>query len=141
MLGVHEDANDVVQNTWIKVHRHIETFKGDAMLYTWLYRIATNEALTFLRKEKRRAGGDLAHADAWTDHVIADPFFDGDEAALLLDKLVMTLPEKQKQVFIYRYFENLSYQDISAIMKTSVGALKAQYHHAKNKIESALRNV
>lgn len=141
MLGVHEDADDVVQNTWIKVHRHIATFKGDAKLYTWLYRIATNEALTFLRKQKTRAGGDDAHAQIWSEQVAADPYFDGDEAALLLDKLVMTLPEKQKQVFIYRYYENLSYDDISSIMKSSVGALKAQYHHAKNKIETALRNV
>lgn len=138
IVGVHEDADDVVQNMWVKVYKNIESFKGDSGLYTWLYRIATNEALTLIRKRKKHAGSDDVHLEDWSHHMKADPYFNGEEAALLLERIVMTLPEKQKQVFLYKYYENMSYDQISDIMGTSVGGLKAQFHHAKNKIQAAL---
>ena len=138
IVGVHEDADDVTQNMWVKVYNHIESFNGDSGLYTWLYRIATNEALTLLRKRKKHAGCDEVFMEDWNIQMKADPYFDGEEAALLLEEVVMELPEKQKQVFLYKYYENMSYDQISQIMGTSIGGLKAQFHHAKKKIQVAL---
>ena len=138
IVGVHEDADDAVQNMWVKVYKNIEKFEGNSGLYTWLYRIATNEALTLIRKRKKHAGSDEAYLADWSDRLKADPHFDGEEAALILEKIVMTLPAKQKQVFLLKYYENMSYKDISEVMGTSVGGLKAQFHHAKNKIQAAL---
>ena len=138
IVGVHEDADDVVQNMWVKVYNNVDKFEGNAGLYTWLYRIATNEALTLIRKRKKHAGSDEQYLEDWSDRLKADPYFDGEDAALLLERIVMTLPEKQKQVFLLKYYQNLSYNDISEIMGTSVGGLKAQFHHAKNKIQVAL---
>ncbi len=139
MVGVHEDADDVVQNMWVKVYKNIEKFQGKSGLYTWLYRIATNEALTLIRKRKKHAGSDEAYLEDWSDRLRADPFFDGEEAALILEKIVMGLPTKQKQVFLLKYYENMNYQEIADIVGTSVGGLKAQFHHAKKKIETALK--
>ena len=138
IVGVHEDADDVVQNMWVKVYKNIDKFKGEAGLYTWLYRIATNEAFSLIRKRKRHAGGDESYLEDWSDRLKADPFFDGEAAALVLERIVMTLPEKQKQVFLYKYYESMPYEAISKIMGTSVGGLKAHFHHAKNKIQAAL---
>ncbi len=138
IVGIHEDADDVIQNMWVKVYKNVDKFKGDSGLYTWLYRIATNESLSLIRKRKKHAGSDEAYLEDWCDHMKADPYFDGEEAALTLERIVMSLPDKQKQVFLYKYYENLSYDEISKIMGTSVGGLKAQFHHAKNKIQLAL---
>ncbi len=141
IVGIHEDADDVVQNMWVKVYNNIEKFNQESSLYTWLYRIATNEALTLIRKRKRQSGHNESYLEEWSLHLKADPYFNGEEAALLLEKVVMALPEKQKQVFLYKYYENMSYDEISNIMGTSVGGLKAQFHHAKNKIQLALERA
>ena len=136
----HEDANDVIQNTLIKVFRSIRSFEGKSQLYTWLYRIATNEALTFLQKKKRKAASSLDDEESLlANQLEADTFFDGDEAQRQLQLALQTLPDKQKVVFNMRYFEEMSYKDISEVLGTSVGALKASYHHAVKKIEQYLK--
>lgn len=133
----HEDANDILQNTLIKVYRGLDGFKGEAKLYTWLYRIASNESITFVNKARRMTSGGLEAAD----HLEADAFFDGDMAQIILQKALARLPEKQRLVFNMKYYEDMSYQEISDILQTSVGALKASFHHAVKKIETYLKNV
>lgn len=133
----HEDANDIVQNTFIKAYRGLEGFKGDAKLFTWLYRIASNESITFINKAKRRSSTGLDAAGG----LEADVFFDGDAAQLMLQKALAELPEKQRLVFNLKYYEELTYQEISEILDTSVGALKASFHHAVKKIELFFKNV
>ena len=136
----HEDANDVLQNCLIKVFRNIHTFEGKSRLYTWLYRIATNEAITFLNRKKRRMAQSLDDESGFLSHKLqADPFFDGDEAQTLLYQAIESLPDKQRLVFNLRYFEEMPYEDMSETLQTSVGALKASFHHAIKKIESRLR--
>ncbi|MEN0006001.1 MAG: sigma-70 family RNA polymerase sigma factor [Bacteroidota bacterium] len=138
----HEDANDVLQNCFIKIYKNIDRFKGNSKLYTWLYRIATNEAITFLNKKQRKA--TIAIDDEGlhlSNKLEADTYFDGSRAQLQLQKALCTLPEKQRAVFNLRYFEEMSYKDMSAVMGTSVGALKASYHHAVKKIEHYLKSV
>lgn len=136
----HEDANDVIQNTFIKVYRNIAKFEAKSKLYTWLYRIATNEAITFLRKKKRKATVDIeGDASEITRQLTADEYFDGDEIQIQLQAALSTLPEKQRAVFNLRYFDELSYKEISELLDTSVGALKASYHHAVKKIESFIK--
>lgn len=142
MVVEHEDANDVIQNCLVKVFRNVRQFEQKSQLYTWLYRIATNEAITFLKKKKRRA----AHAlDAPESMVInqleADPYFDGNRAQMLLQQALTKLPDRQRQVFLLRYFDEMPYQEMSEILETSVGALKASFHHAVKKIEHYLSNV
>ncbi|MBK6622998.1 MAG: sigma-70 family RNA polymerase sigma factor [Saprospirales bacterium] len=136
----HDDANDVVQNCLIKVYRSIQSFEGKSQLYTWLYRIATNEAITFLNREKRRMSSSI---DDESKHLSgklqADSYFDGDEAQAKLYKAIETLPHKQKLVFNLRYFEEMNYEDMSNVLDTSVGALKASFHHAVKKIENHIR--
>jgi RNA polymerase sigma-70 factor (ECF subfamily) len=135
----HDDADDVLQNTFIKVFRNIEGFKGDSKLYSWMYRIATNEALTFLKSKSRKLA--LENEDLQTrmvNNLQADVYFDGDEIQLKLQKAIALLPEKQRLVFNMKYFEEMKYEDISEILETSVGALKASYHLATKKIESFL---
>lgn len=138
IVSGHEDADDVIQNTFVKVFRHFEKFKREASLYTWIYRIATNEALTHLRKQARNRSVDLEieHLAQQSDE--GGP--DGDEVLQRLHRAVGELPEKQKQVFNLRYFEEMSYGEMSEKLNTSVGALKASYHFAVKKIESDLRN-
>ncbi len=133
----HEDANDVVQNCFIKAYRGIEGFEGKSSLYTWLYRIATNEALTFLNKQKKRNAEALDSGNGFD--LTADPYFDGDDLQLKLQQALQQLPEKQRLVFNMRYFDEMPYGDISAVLDTSVGALKASYHHAAKKIEAFIR--
>ncbi|MBK8502740.1 MAG: RNA polymerase sigma factor [Saprospiraceae bacterium] len=133
----HEDANDILQNTLIKAYRGLDGFKGDAKLYTWLYRIASNESITFVNKAKRISSGSLDAAD----QLEADTFFDGDMAQITLQKALARLPEKQRLVFNMKYYEDLSYQEISDILETSVGGLKASFHHAVKKIEAYFKNV
>ena len=138
----HEDANDVIQNTFIKVYRSIEKFEGKSKLYTWLYRIATNESITFLNKKKKKATSSMDDEETnLSNRLKADEYFDGDEIQLQLQLALEELPEKQKMVFNMRYFDEMSYADMSEILETSVGALKASYHHAAKKIESYLRKV
>ena len=138
----HDNANDVIQNCFIKVYRHIGKFEGKSALYTWLYRIATNEALTFAKRKSRHSATSLDDQDhPVAIQLQADPFFDGDETQLHLQKALGRLPEKQRIVFNLRYFEEMPYQDIANILDTSVGALKASYHHAVKKIESYFRAI
>ncbi|MFK7775718.1 MAG: RNA polymerase sigma factor [Saprospiraceae bacterium] len=139
MVNEHEDANDVIQNTFIKVFRNIKKFEGNAQLYTWLYRIATNETITFLNKKKRKATTSIDDRDLdMANRLSADSYFDGNLAQSKLKRAIEILPEKQKLVFNMRYFEEMTYQEISNILKTSVGGLKASYHHAVKKIEHFL---
>lgn len=136
----HEDANDVLQNCLVKVFRNIERFEGKSKLYTWLYRIATNEAITYLQKQKRRQTDSIHDEESHLENQLkADTYFDGDQAVIQLQKALTTLPEKQRLVFQLRYFEERPYQEISEMLDTSVGALKASYHHAVKKIEKYVR--
>ncbi len=136
----HDDANDVLQNTFIKVFRSIDGFKGDSKLFSWIYRIGTNEALTFIKVKSKKLGLGM---DEVQEHMVnnleADVYFEGDEIQLKLQKALAKLPEKQKLVFMMKYFEEMKYGEISAILNTSVGGLKASYHLAVKKIESYLK--
>jgi len=136
MVVEHEDANDVLQNCLIKVYRNIGSFEGRSGLYTWLYRIATNEALTFLKQKKRKASADLDDEEYDLAATLrADPYFNGDEVQIKLQEALERLPEKQRLVFQLRYFEEMPYRQMSQVLDTSEGALKASYHHAVKKIE------
>lgn len=132
----HEDSNDVVQNTFVKVWENINNFREDSKLYTWLYRISTNEALLFLKKKKRKAFFNLNDYDNKIINELKDDnYFSGDEIQMKLQKAIFNLPVKQKLVFNMKYYEDLKYDEISEILGTSVGALKASYHFAVKKIE------
>lgn len=136
----HEDADDVLQETFIKAYENIASFKGQSKLSSWLYRIATNQALDFLKQKSRLQRVTLdEYNQQLIEQIETDPFFNGDEATVLLHKAIATLPEKQQLVFKMRYFQELDYNSIAAILDTSVGALKASYHHATKKIELFLR--
>jgi len=139
MVGSHEDADDVMQNTFLKVWKGLESFREDSQLYTWLYRVATNEALTFLKKKKTRyfisTDDDESHVQ---NKLESDVYFEGDELEKKLHKALAKLPDKQKLVFNMKYFDNIKYEDMSEILDTSVGALKASYHHAVKKLEKYL---
>jgi RNA polymerase sigma-70 factor (ECF subfamily) len=141
MVLNHEDADDVLQNTFIKVFKHIDGFNGDSKLYSWMYRIATNESINFLNKKAKQMHVDLQTLqEQRVENLKADTYFDGDEIQFKLQKAIVTLPHKQQLVFNMRYFDELKYEEISEILDTSVGALKASYHHARKKIESILVN-
>lgn len=136
----HDDADDVLQNTFIKVFRNIDGFKGDSKLYSWMYRISTNEALTFLKAKSKKLGvGNDELQERMANNLQADVYFEGDEIQLKLQKAIASLPEKQKLVFNMKYFEELKYEEISEILETSVGGLKASYHLAVKKIENYLK--
>lgn len=133
----HDDSDDVLQNTFIKIFQYLKNFKGDSKLFSWMYRIATNEALTFLSQKAKMNGiSTEALQNKTIDNLKADVFFDGNEIQLKLQKAIAKLPEKQQLVFKMKYFEELKYEEISGILGTSVGALKASYHHAVKKIET-----
>ncbi len=133
----HDDTDDVLQNTFIKVYQNLNKFKGESKLFSWMYRIATNEALTFLNQKAKRGGISSETLQNKTiDNLTSDSHFDGDELQIKLQKAIITLPEKQQLVFKMKYFEELKYEQISEILGTSVGALKASYHHAVKKIEA-----
>lgn len=135
----HDDADDILQNTFMKAWSSIENFRGDAKLSTWLYKIAVNESLSFLDRERKHAGLSLDDQEAALDTMIADdPWFDGDRLAALLREAVVSLPEKQRVVFNMKYYDDMKYEEISEILGTSVGALKASYHLATKKIEQYL---
>ena len=136
MVISHDDADDVLQNTFIKAYQGLEKFREDASLFTWLYRIATNESLTFLKKERNRFLHSIDDYQQQLERtLVSDPHFDGDELRLKLQKAIIRLPEKQRLVFNMKYFDEMKYENMSAILGTSVGALKASYHHAMKKIE------
>lgn len=138
----HDDANDIIQNTFIKAFRGIHGFRADAKIYTWLYKIATNEAISFLKK-KRKHQTDSLDGDGLDlgNKLQSDVYFDGDHAQEVLQKAIAILPDKQRLVFNMRYYDALPYDDISDILGTSVGGLKASYHHAVKKIEQFVKET
>ncbi|MBQ8565505.1 MAG: RNA polymerase sigma factor [Bacteroidaceae bacterium] len=139
MVVSHEDADDLLQNTFLKAWNNIDLFRGEAKLSTWLYRIAVNETITFLNKERQRNNISIDSDDCFLlNNIESDPWFDGDELQLRLQKAIATLPEKQRLVFNMRYFDEMKYEEISEVLGTSVGALKASYHHAAKKVEEYL---
>jgi RNA polymerase sigma-70 factor (ECF subfamily) len=140
MIIVHEDADDLLQNTFIKVWQNLENFRGDSAFYTWLYRIATNEALNHLNKKRAElinSPEDLEYL--LSNRLDADPLFSGDEIESRLQKSILTLPDKQRLVFNMKYFDDMKYEEMAEILDTSVGALKASYFHAVRKIESLIK--
>ena len=139
MVIDHDDADDLTQEIFIKVHRYIDNFREDAQLYTWIYRIATNECLSFLQRKKRRFFLPIGDVEGeLTAKLESTPALSGDEIQLKLQKALLKLPDKQRLVFNMKYFEDMPYEQISEITNTSVGALKASYHHAVKKIEDFL---
>jgi RNA polymerase sigma-70 factor, ECF subfamily len=139
MVLSHDDANDVLQNTFLKSWSNIEQFRGDSKISTWLYRIAINETFTFLNKERQKNQSNFTDLeDTMVQNLQSDPWFSGDEAAKKLQSAIMTLPDKQRLVFNMKYYDDLKYEEISAILGTSVGALKASYHYAVQKVEAYL---
>lgn len=136
MVNVHEDADDLLQNTFVKVWNSLDTFREDSKLYTWLYRIATNETISFLRRERLRNVLSFTGNDRYLDSFFAsDPFFNGDKIQTAVRKAIAKLPPKQRTVFTMRYFDELKYEEMSEILGTSEGALKASYHHAFYKVQ------
>lgn len=136
----HDDTDDVLQNTFVKVFQYLNKFKGESRLFSWMYRIATNEALTFLNQKAKINGVTSETLQNKTiDNLKADVYFDGNEIQIKLQKAIVSLPEKQQLVFKMKYFEELKYEEISEILGTSVGALKASYHHAVKKIETFVK--
>lgn len=139
MVQSHDDTNDLLQNTFMKAWSSLENFRGDARLSTWLYKIAINESLSFLERERKRQSVSIDQPDASAVNAIAaDSYFDGDELQRKLRVAVASLPDKQQLVFNMKYFEDMKYEDMSNILGTSVGALKASYHLAVKKIEQIL---
>ncbi len=136
----HDDTDDVLQNTFLKIFQNIAKFKGESKLFSWIYRIATNEALTFLQQKAKKSGiSNEEVQQKELNKLESDVFFDGNEIQLKLQKAIALLPEKQQLVFKMKYFEELKYEEISEIVDTSVGALKASYHLAVKKIEEYLK--
>ena len=137
----HDDANDVLQNVFIKVWNGLENFREDSQLYTWLYRIATNEGLTFLEQQKKRSTVSLSDVESGLSNKIrSDTGFDANKLEWRLQIAIQQLPEKQRVVFNLRYYDEMPYQEMSRILDTSEGALKASYHHAARKIEEFIKN-
>ena len=136
MVLSHEDANDVLQNTFMKAWNGLDGFRGDSQVSTWLYRIATNETLTFLANKRMRNLQSIDNdEDIMLQNLQADTYLNGNELQLKLQKAILTLPEKQRLVFNMKYFDDITYEQMESILGTSVGALKASYHHAVKKIE------
>ncbi len=132
----HDDTDDVLQNTFVKVFQNLKNFKGESKLFSWMYRIATNEAITFINKKAKQNGTTSEFLQAKiVENLEADSHFDGDAIQIKLQKAIVNLPEKQQLVFKMRYFEEIKYEEMSTVLGTSVGALKASYHHAVKKIE------
>lgn len=143
MVVNHDDANDLLQNAFVKAWLNIRNFRGEAKLSTWLYKIAINESINFLNKERARQA-EMATEDGDSfllSSIESDPWFDGNELQKLLQQAIATLPEKQRIVFNMRYFDEMKYEDMSEVLGTSVGALKASYHHAVKKIEEKFADI
>ncbi len=141
MVVAHEDANDVLQNMFIKVWKGLENFREDSQLYTWLYRIATNESLTFIEQQKKRSSVSLGDIENGLGNKLkASEHFDANKLEWKLQVAIQQLPEKQKLVFSLRYYDEMPYEEMSRVLETSEGALKASYHHAVKKIEEFILN-
>lgn len=141
MVVNHEDANDVMQNVFIKVWRSLDNFREDSQLYTWLYRIATNESLTWLEKQKKQSAISISEDEnPLQERLKADKEYDGNKVQWKLQQAIATLPDKQRAVFNLRYFDEMPYEEMSRVLETSEGALKASYHHAVKKIEDFILN-
>lgn len=141
MVVNHADADDVLQNMFIKVWKGLENFREDSQLYTWLYRIATNESLTFLAKQKKRNQVSLSDDDnGLSNQLKSDTHFDANKLEWKLQLAIQSLPEKQQLVFNLRYYDEMPYQEMSKVLETSEGALKASYHHAAKKVEDFILN-
>lgn len=139
MVLSHDDANDLLQNTFMKAWMNIEYFRGDAKLSTWLYKIAINECITFLNRQRATQNVSMDDTDVYLlERLKGDEYFDGDEAQMKLQQAIVQLPEKQRLVFNLKYFEDMKYENMSDILGTSIGALKASYHHAVKKVEDFL---
>ena len=139
MVLSHDDANDILQNTFLKAWTNLDHFRGDAKLFTWMYKIALNETITFLNRQRVINHVSLDDVDVFMlDRLTGDEYFDGDALQLKLEEAVLSLPEKQRIVFQMKYHDEMKYEDMSEILGTSVGALKASYHHATKKIEAFL---
>jgi len=137
----HDDADDVMQNTFIKVWRSVDKFREESSLYTWLYRIATNESLTFINSNKRRSLIPMNDTSEFLmNNLASDAYFEGDKIQKRLQEAILKLPEKQRIVFNLKYFEEMKYEAMSQVLDTSVGALKASYHHAAKKVEEYLKS-
>ncbi len=141
MVVDHDDANDVLQNVLIRVWKGLENFREDSQLYTWLYRIGTNESLTFLEQQKKKSAISLSDVESGLSNKIkADQNFDANKLEWKLQLAIQQLPEKQRVVFSLRYYEEMPYEEMSKVLETSEGALKASYHHAVKKIEDYIVN-
>ncbi|MDR2233826.1 MAG: sigma-70 family RNA polymerase sigma factor [Tannerella sp.] len=139
MVLSHDDANDILQNTFLKAWTNLDSFRGDAKIFTWIYKIAVNENITFLNKQRAMNHISLDDADSFMlEKISGDDYFDGDELQLKLEEAILTLPDKQRLVFVMKYKEEMKYEEMSEVLGTSVGALKASYHHAVKKIEEYL---
>ena len=139
MVLSHEDANDILQNTFLKAWSNLDNFRGDAKFFTWIYKIAVNENITFLNRQRAMNNISLDDADVFMlERLSGDEYFDGDAVQLKLEEAILRLPEKQRIVFLMKYHDEMKYDDMSEILGTSVGALKASYHHAVKKIETFL---
>ena len=142
MVMNHDDADDILQNTFLKAWRNIEKFREESSIFTWLYRIATNESITFLNSNKRKSFSPMNDVSEFLmNNLMSDPFFEGDDIQMKLQQAILKLPEKQRLVFNMKYFDEMKYEDMSKVLDTSVGALKASYHHAAKKIEEYLKNT
>lgn len=142
MVVSHEDANDLLQNVFIKIWAHLGDFREDAQLFTWMYRIATNECLTFLEKQKKQAKISLSDEEEnLAENLKAEKYFDAKKAEWKLQQAILQLPEKQRLVFNLRYYDEMPYAEMSQVLGTSEGALKASYHHAVKKIASIVKTL
>lgn len=142
MVIDHDDTDDILQNTFIKIWNNLDNFREDAQLYTWLYRIATNECLTFLNKKKNSNVISINDVEySLHEKIDSEKNFTGEQIQRKLQKAILTLPEKQRLVFNMKYFDGMKYEEMSAVLETSVGALKASYHHAVKKIEDFILNA
>jgi len=142
MVLDHDDADDILQNTFIKAFKALDNFREDSKIYTWLYKISTNECITFLNNKKKRFFVPMVDVEyQLSQNLETDTYFNGDRIQMKLQQALLTLPDKQRLVFNMKYFDDLKYEEISEILGTSVGALKASYHHAVKKIEEFIKQI
>lgn len=140
IVVVHEDTDDVLQNTMIKIWQNLEKYRGDADIFTWIYRIAINESFAFLKKKKRQNLSLNDYGEVLSSNLESDVYFEGTAFQLKLQNAILTLPPKQRLVFNMKYFEEMKYQDMAKVLDKSEGALKANYHHAVKKVEDYVKN-